>query len=705
MTYAANALLPSVESNIFIRANPSILGTTANGFSWSVYSGNIWVADFTLGYVVSVFLGDVEQTLESDAASVGSGEYFYDAVLKKLYVYSVGSPGSSNFVITYELYWATDHLKFPRSPDSTADAQNNPIVEWKPVITKSPQTVDGQIDFLFGFIPINGSSFDVEMVSGDLYGTFVRSIFFKSKIEVWHCLGEFKLDNFKSSFYGTVGNPTFDDVSASIPLDSIQYVLDQTYLGKKYFSKSDFPNLDPAAEIGVWPIRKVYGRVIGFIPVNVDYSDAPTTTNNRQWVVSQEQANASTYDVTQDHLAANSPTETFVLAGNNYIDVDDWVQVEGPTTTVKVLTKTSTKITHASVGARAVVAGMTVHRSFISKITIIDENNASWNILYGDHWTETNFANDTKGFTLINNFEATIAGFPSPFNPALHQIYVNVYGENDLPQYRILAGDIGSLPDAGGMISHPISILSDLIFPIFRGALTTRVDEQSLADAITDINGSFSTTVRTAMAIPRAHTDKFPTYNDLVSQLCQSSFLRIHSGNMNGVSGIGFSHFKSVQAIAADYELDETEIFNVSIEVEASDIYTDYDVDFNIMKEIHEPVSSVYQFFRRIGSTDASIKTLYGTVRTLSQESLFIDPTNTQDYLSLIRGVLGVQRIRYTFNVQYRLWEAKIGEVVSITRGQILGVDYIDGEVNTIKGSIVELSRSVNGVGVTIEIY
>jgi hypothetical protein len=449
--------------------------------------------------------------------------------------------------------------------------------------------------------------------------------------------------------------------------------------------------------------------VVGLKPINLTYNEVASTTDNRSWIVSQgEIADSASYTITIDHTGTNNFTTTTLMPTNNYIRAGDYVRLThsaSPEYTVQVNTRVGNVITHSSI-ARTVTAGDTCYRPFISKLVIINEDNLPAYLEYGVHYTLTDYSSPTvtgKGFTLVNNFEALIAGFPAIFDPKLHKIYVDVYGEPLITDYAIAATPSAVLPSLGGALSHPVGIIYQLLSEIDSIDLEADIDETSFINATSDIDSGLGAEMQVGFSIPLTVDGEWPKYSDLISNILVSSLTGFgqKSGKMQ------LEYFKSVSADTPDYTLKSDQISDVNISIEESDIYSDFETKTNANIDVPDIYNAGYAPFVSYTRTYSNVSTLalHHVKEKYAKDTLITQREHGDLYVTALGLILSNPRLRYSFNTFGYLWNASIGDVVQIERENVVGVDFIEGTNQTVKGRIVAISKATSGITATIEIY
>jgi hypothetical protein len=279
MSYAVNNLKDIVRREMFVVMRPK-----KRVSSWTLSSGNIYYSSFTFGYVTAVSINGTAQTLHT-SSSVGSGQFYYDSSTQRVYIYDVGGPSASDWVVvTFELYLSTFECTWYRTPtDSTSgEAVFRGVITDAPVITRSSD------QNIFGYAPTQDTSvkcrYDAEYLQEILYD----ATFYRGEVLVYHMAGDLDTANITKIFTGYGGTHSVTDDSIDINIMDRSFLLDAMMdNGASAVNYSvgnyDATTADPAAVDRI--IKSIYGYGRSWVRgVCMDYNaDSPTTSQNRSW--------------------------------------------------------------------------------------------------------------------------------------------------------------------------------------------------------------------------------------------------------------------------------------------------------------------------------------------------------------------------------------------------------------------------------------
>jgi hypothetical protein len=431
----------------------------------------------------------------------------------------------------------------------------------------------------------------------------------------------------------------------------------------------------------------------GFTPVNVDYNETPTTSNNRRWIakLSTDAIDNGTVNLVIDHTASNTSTETYTTTTPK-VNVGDWIflfhSISGnkyaKITDVNYITK---KITHTSI-TRTVSSGDTVQRYFIGSVTIIDGNNVEWDLALNTHWN-TYIAggvnNNAAGFTLVNNFESLIGFTETPFNPSSHKIMCRVYGDSSLPANVTI-----DTSNYGGTHSNAAGIIYQLIL------------EAGIPAFFVDLN-SFNTAITNSydigFSIPFTPTGDLPTYKEIINKIQQSCFFNIQSNDYNNFSAIGIS---SPGLLGTGIEIDDTDFYNVSYSHDYKDIYTHFNAVYN-KQEVYADTDT---------DQGSPTKTLinFNAIYLHSKEfspytidTLLYVEEQADDYVAKLSSILGDRRGKLTVSLPINYIEKQIGDDITISRDALPGEEYLFGSSKQKTFKIVGISKTLTGIILTLD--
>lgn len=702
MGYSANTEKPVQPTGTFV-----ILRPKRRVEDWTLADTNTWVADFDHGHITRVVIDGVDYNSQS-TLPLSSATYKWDKDAQKLYIYSASDPDTLGlFVIAhYELYISDRDRVWHRDPtDPDSDE-----VFWEGMLISTPSWSQFMSDILFGFFPIDATSVSFANTGHFFDRHSYDSSWKNSTVRIYHLLGDEDTANIRMIYMGFGGNYRWSERGTfDLSLENVFRILDNKYSTQKWFDSTNFPSIDPdAVQSGQeYPIRKVYGMMDGFYPVNVDYGDPATTTNNRDWVVSQGQSNVATLVMNIDIGAANSATQTFFDTVDG-VNIGDWVYLEqslAGNMAVKVVTVdyVNKKITHASVGARSFLIGDTGTRYFIGAVTIVDTNGVATELEPGNHWTVGNFANNSKGFTLVDNFEAS-AGVGT-FDPRQNQLSCRVYGETYIFDYEVAATPVTTANQRGGNLNN----IAATIYAFLReckGIEDFDIDEDSLAAAVsgrTDLIG---------FSIPQEREQHdYPTYKDLLTPLLATGLMRMQINDFNGLPSFGISLVGPLQSVA-DLSVDSSQFRGFEFSVDYADVYSWVRLKFAV-SDVYAPFplslrTNVFDksaYFQIDSQSDESgvAKYLHGISRPLVIESLHIDSQEAGAYAERVQWIMSERRATVSLQGKNDFILSELGETVQVDRLALPGYTFDKDTIRSRKFVLAETGKSPLSVDVRLD--
>lgn len=656
--------------------------------TFSVFSGSVYVSDFTLGQVINTSIDGSDLT-EGASTSLSSGEWFYDVDNSKLYVRTSGDTDPSNdFVVaTYEIYVGTFDAHFPRIP-TDAESSSNRTVYYEPIIAKSPVLKQTNKDVFFGFLPSQTSQIVLTNTEHELEPHVSESSFNLGKVEVYHWLGDLEKDNIKLVYSGVMGSISYTDERVTIQTFESLDILETEYRNSttSFFALSDFTTLDPKFQGR--PIRVVYGGPVdGFVPVNIDFDDTtPTTSDNREWVVQSGQTGLSDISRTVPASPVSTTTRTYVDDATGFAIGDGvWINKAANEYVLVInIDYSSNFIEHAAIGIAAVNLDL-VKRAFVSKV-IISQSGVNYTALYDrDYIIRTDYASTTSGFEFRTTMEANI-GLPNTLSPS-DRVQARVYGRvNDVT----LGGPAFGADDSKtGNLRQGVVILFDLL--------------KKLGITESEINTSSFTTAQSAVAdpvaftIPRQSNQDFPKYKDLIIPLLQTLMLRFYIDNDRKFTITEVAAFtgSATKTVEDDEILDKTLSYSFSY----SDVLSQINIDY-AFRQIPEEASATELKEDRITASSETAKFLHGIRKSKSFKSLHstIDLTEATALAAKMRSMFGDRRGTMKWQVKNRFFDTLIADTIDVTRSRMPGFTFDVDTDRTQRVVITGVDRSLKRV-------
>ena len=686
MSYSANLSEEVIKSQFLavIKPRQRVLST-----EFTLYSGSVYRASFSLGTVVGVIVSSSTLTAGS-SVSLSAGQFYYDSGYLYIRKSDSTNPGSTEYIIaTYEIYVGTFDSHWYRMPTDDTSTQ----VYFDARIIKSPVINQSMSDALFGYFPTKSTSIELANTDHFFEGALGDASFNKVQIKMWHLLGDESAANFRLVFSGSMGSVSYSQDRVSINILDQTDVFDQEYRHStdyNFFRTADFPNIDSSI-IGS-PIRQVYGRVDGLVPTNIDYNDsAPTTSNNRIYVVKRGQSNLGSASTTVTG-ASSTTTVTYLTSAQGFMigdsvylnrvsGTDQYVIVEGVDYGVNT-------ITHAAITGGAMTAGDTVSRSFVGYVYVTSDG-IKYTLFYGRDYTESSgLANGCSGFTLTNNFEASV-GMPSALKPG-DSIFCRVYGDKNTE--TVGGGAFGSNDSKAGNLAQAVVILYKLMktdLGIAESDIAV-ASFQSLQSTVTDTIG-FST--------PATQTGSFELYKDLISNILKTALLRLGKDNDDKWTLTKVGPLGSVTKTIEDDEISRD---SVSYDFNYNDIVSDVVVEYAWTEHDGRPISKG-ESVATVSTTSSNAKYLHGQRRQETIRSLHYDGTQATTLASRYQYALGERRGIIRLESKNRFFDTVLGDVIRVSREKIPGYVYAEGTNQTADFVVIEVVKSLNKVTLTLD--
>lgn len=698
---------------------------------WSDQGGNVWRASFNRGPVSRAWIKfDFTDGFEDAGVMPTSDQQFwYDEENEYLYIYldsgngpddptdivyaGVYGPTVAGLTVEFELYVATSAFTGPSDP---MDA-NSPVVDWLPVLKESPTASKGSADSLFGFNPLDETALVILNEDGWLLPHLYDCAFNLCSISSY-VMADRDVEraaekaNVSEIFRGYGGAPSLGaDGRVSIPCFDFLAFLQRPANPATRISKAEFPNVNPeAVKPGQeWWIRRVRGMVDDHVPVNIDYSATPSTSNNRDWLTHEEEGSPGAITLVIDHAAANTTTRTYftttpkVNPGDaiwfNHSSGGEKYQF------VSAVNYASKYIDHGVI-VRTITAGDTMLRYAVGWIKVRDSDGNWWNLfakrnfLYMNNGTLGNNP-DWGGFRLADNWEGDIS-FPETFDPSKHTILCRVYGDTAIDTYSDTT-PVGAVVNQGGNAAQAVSILHYLLRQ--SGIPNDMIDPDTFSGV--------STNHPLGIAWPRSAADfQVPTYKDLIGLVLQSMIWKLIYVDLNGAVGIGLIETGPFVS-TADYEADDVDFSEFSFEHNYTDIYSEVALSYGNKESARSDDLEIFKAALALSIADGTMfvtaqnllaRDLHLVENVFQLEILQYIETNAQLIADRYAYALGDRRAFYklTLGVAF-LNKANLGASYQVKRKQLPGF-ALDVDVNQERQTmLIEATKSARNVTLTLE--
>jgi hypothetical protein len=655
--------------------------------SFTLVAFGVYKAEFDFGYIARVWADD-EELQAGTSQSLSSNQFFYDEDDGFLYVKIGGGTDPSLNIVTaaYELYLGTTDAHITRVPTDSASnpAYFEPLVKTSPIISLSIS------DNLFGFMPNQTASMTVSNATHFFDRHLYDSTFHQAELFLYHALKNLEPTNIKLIFSGTIGDLRYSNTEISFQVFSILDVLSSEFrhgLGQSFYGTDTFPNVDPY--YSARPIRKVYGLVNGLIPVNIDYEiNSPTTSDNRIFVVHGGQSNLGSVTQTVSVTPSSTVTRTYVNSTGFSVGDSVWLDRVSGTDEYVIVTNVDaggTYIEHTSI-ASPMSSGDSVKRSLVGNV-VIYQNATRFQPLYGRDYTETLLAGNTVGFTLANNFEATLGMLV--FNPLNDRLFCRVYGPKN--SVTINGNPVGTNDTKLGNLTNPVSITVDLLKRA--GIRDSELDETSLVALAGTSVGAVG------FSMPSDDTSDFPIYRDIVSKIMASILgsLIIRADNKIKISVIEPLNTE-------DIEIDDNEIERDSVRFsfDNRELISDVFVEYNF-QETQDSSVKTGSTISRVYKTNEKTKYLYQTEKQRTFQAILIRESDADDLARRLSYIFGDRRGLIEFSTKNRFFETLPSDTVNFKSIRMPGFNYDGSTERSRLGFVTESSKGLRSVEIVID--
>lgn len=678
---------------------------------WNIVSAGIYSIawDYFVTRVWDSYLNDNGFT-EGGSPLVTAGQYYYDFVTKTLYV-GVGSDPDSNtypgLTVEFELNISDDQFTGPRNPLNIS----TDIIDWIPSLRKIPQTQNGSIDTLYGFSPLAQSN--LEILNGDgRFNNLLHETSFIYCPVYSYIMANSDYENgvsfadIQQVFIGFSNGVEWRDGSLFIPVIDYNSFFDRQFSLTKMDSIT-FPLAEPdSIKSGEeWYIRRIYGMVDTFRPINIDYNSSPSTTNNRDWVVRELEDDiqdlASNLNITIDHLAANTNTRTYFTTTPKF-NIGDWVNLSNNSVNyyveVEDIDRAAKWIDHEPI-VRTVVPGDSASRPDIARVVIMNNDNTVpfWLRPFVDYTVQNDTVNNVVKLILADNWEAarSFTDNGGIFDPSKNKIYIRAYSSSWLREYYS-SNDVGALADNGGRSSQSVTLLHRVIES--SGFDISLIDESSFSNASNQSLG---------FAIPSSHSaTSLPTYKSIIDQILVSMLWKlsiVSSGSGVKVGLVELSPFAS----SGDYTADESDHSEMSYKHDYGDVYSDYVINYSVKERPEDFLGSLstWDFVSGLLIRDSlSAKDLHFVSKTFQTTILQYDPSEAEIIADRYSYILGDRRGFYSIILgQSFLNKANLASTYLIKKEQLPGFDFVYGTEQQRTLIVSEVQKSSQAVSMVLE--
>ena len=654
---------------------------------WTNVSGTRYTIDFTYGEVTVVRVDNTVATQASSSTLSDGDWYFDDNVI--YFDDSSTDPNSGTLItISYEIFLGTFDAHFNRDPlDSTSK-----VVYYSPLIVSSPAIKQSVSDGFFGIFPILSSSINLSAVTQELLVHLYDSSFNLAPIKIYHWLDTLITANVKLITQGLCGDINYNrDAISIVVFDSNKiYETDYRHSTDSFYDFSTFANLDPNFEAR--PIRKVYGVVDGFIPVNVDFVEvAPTTSDNRDWLCAKPASNLGSVSTTVLSSPSSTTTRTYLTSADGFRVGDSvWIDSNAGSgfdefVLVTAVNKTGSHyIDHATITNVAANPDV-VKRSYVGNVGIVKDG-VFYQALYGRDYDEYNVS-DVYGFSFTTTMESNLS---LPSNLAtVDLVFCRVYGNKNT---ATLGGpSFGSDSTETGNLTNPVVILYELIKNA--GITESEINTSSFSSLEATV------TREIGFAIPHNSTQEFGTYKDIFSEILASEIMRLSfdDNNLYKLSQAG-----PIGTI--DKTVDESLII-----VDSFNYYFNFqDVISTVIvqyqsREVSRKNTIGETSYLAVSSTSEVAKQLHQIDRQKTFTSLHFKSDDAQVLADRIKFYVGDRIGTIRFDTKNEFFNSEINDFFTVSTDRMPGYEYVSKTLRNQNGVMIDSEKSLNKITITLD--
>lgn len=681
MSYSDLLQLEGVNSQYLVVIKPR---RVADSSSWVNLSGNIYYQSFSFGEVVAVKNGASGLT-EGSSTSLSNGQWYYDVDASRLYVNIGTNPSGSQIIATYELYLGTFDAHWYQNPtdDSTR------VVYYEPLITRSPEVSNSTSDVIFGFLPTFSGSIVVSNVTNFLTEHVYSSSFNNCDFLIYHQLGDLNTDNIKLVLKGYCKNVAITDSSISFSILDATSFFEKEYrnpVGQNFYAQSMFSNLDPAYQGR--PVRQVFGRVDGFIPVNIDYvadNDSATNTDNKRYIFMSGSADKGTISTTVLASPSSTSTRTYLTSVSGFNVGDTFWNKTATTKYGEITAIGANYIDHTSITANS--SADVIERSFVGAI-YVSRNETVSKLWYGRDYIEyTDGTNDVIGVDLNTTlFPTALTGDIIYANDL---IYATVYGHKFSD--TLSGSPFGSNSATTGNKTNPAVILYHLL----KTCLGLSEAEINLT-SFTALEAS--RTDQIGFALPYTASKDFPTYKEIILKICQTSLLKFFI-DFDGKWKV--SETGPVGTVTKTIEDDEIIAGSFSYSISYQDIISLALVEYGL-REVSE-IGISGEISSTVSATSNTALNLHQVDKQMTIQSVHFIEADAQKLADRLIYILGDRRGICKLDTKNRFFDTELDDVIEISRDRMPGFAFEAGELRSRSFAVSATSKSLSKIEIEID--
>jgi hypothetical protein len=718
MTYADKLKRENIESNILVVVKPRRIVS-----AWTLVSGSLWYAPFDYGVCRSLF-DDASNEAKSESTTYppATDKWYYNTTEKRIYyAYSSvthGVPLASNTITaTYELYSATADMIAPRVPPGAGDQA------FFESTLMNPPTVNAEVeDVLMGFVNTSSSAVTLNNASHWLEKHIYDGSFNQIDVNLYHALGINNEAAYSLLYAAVCTGITWNQDSVTLALRDRNMKLAKEFRSElseswtpltppsaisyayrddsSFFTLAKFSGIDPAMVNR--PMRTIYGKVNGVVPVNVNYNDtAPSSTNNRKWYVGRGNGNSANKImnyVSQTSGKVKVNDITGIEVGDTcciHTDGDYPPSVvPGYGFQVTALYPSTNELGHSGTTLSIPGGTVKVRRSGVSAVYWMGADNNINTLIDGIHYhyyeafTYGNYRVNGFGFRLHNDFESEIyndVGGGRITLRASDRIWCTAYGEDSW----FSVGSTAAPTATNGCVDNGVAMIYELLTKA--GITASEIDTTTFNSLIGTL------TQPCGFAVPSLVNQDYPRIREIIGNLLKSLELRLY------VNTLGKWTLRQIGPTGTpDYTISDLDIKSGSINstFDYSDVKTVVHVGYD-GREVSEKGGQQEWKYKDTSSTTA--RNLHATQAEYSHDTVLKASADAEALSEHLAYAMGDRTATTRASVGHEFIQAEIGDVVTVSREKLPGFEFAEGTDRTRDMVVIGTSKSIDGIELTLD--
>jgi hypothetical protein len=286
---------------------------------------------------------------------------------------------------------------------------------------------------------------------------------------------------------------------------------------------------------------------------------------------------------------------------------------------------------------------------------------------------------------MITGYAATVGATIS----SSESVYVDA---EDTFNFGAYGGSVFTYDPQFDRVAHPAGFLYTILVDYLE-IPTNEVDAASFTAV-----QALDTDDKISFMAPQEALTNYPTYKDVINTILVSGRMRLFK-NSSGQWAVG----KITNPTDNSTIINQNDILSHSTDISTSDIVTDVTVlyDFQERGDIAGRTSTYWK--NEVLNNNRDTLDFYGIQKYSSFKSYHIREANAEALSEFLLSIFGKQRVLHKLVLPREYINLEINELVTIKAERISGQPWVEGTLQTITGVVIDISRNLNRVEVTID--